>query len=594
MADGSDIVHLAVLFKRSFWEYKSRIFLLTSLSFIGGILEGIGINAIIPLFSFISNEGGGGTDLISRSIQSFFMFFNIRYTVKYLLIFIIALFIIKAIAAFFTDYISIYTKSLYEKKIRNDLFEATLKADWPYLSKQKVGYLEQILTTDVDTSSIFFVYASNTIAVAVNLVVYSLLVVNISWIVALFTMLFGVLALLAFKPFFKINRIVSEERARLYKIVSHFVSENIIGMKLVKSAYVHEPILAKGNEYFDKVKKLNMRVAISRNLTTVTLQPLGMLFIIAIFAFFYKTHSFNFGSFAVIVYAINKVFSYFQQTQSNLHLLNTFIPYLESVNKYKNESDKYKEIDKGIGTFKFSKKLEFNNVSFSYETGEDVLSNINFTISKGEMVGLIGPSGAGKTTIVDLILRLLTPSKGEILLDGADISNISLAEWRKNIRYVSQDLFLLNDTIENNIRFYSVDLNKKDIIRAAKLANIYEFIESLPEKFDSIVGERGIMLSGGQRQRVILARVLARNPHILILDEATSALDNESEILIQKSIEGLRGGVTVLAIAHRLSTVKASDKLIVLDKGKVAEVGSPEELLKNKDSYFFKVYNLRT
>ena len=129
---------------------------------------------------------------------------------------------------------------------------------------------------------------------------------------------------------------------------------------------------------------------------------------------------------------------------------------------------------------------------------------------------------------------------------------------------------------------------------AAKMANIYDFIESLPNKFDTVVGERGILLSGGQRQRIILARVLARHPQILVLDEATSALDDESEILIQKAIEGLRGKITVLAIAHRLSTVKASDKLIVLDEGKIIEEGSPEELLKNKDSYFFKVYNLRT
>jgi ABC-type multidrug transport system fused ATPase/permease subunit len=206
---------------------------------------------------------------------------------------------------------------------------------------------------------------------------------------------------------------------------------------------------------------------------------------------------------------------------------------------------------------------------------------------------LIGPSGSGKTTIADLLLRLFKPDSGQITIDGKDINKLDLVEWRRNIGYVSQDIFLMNGTIADNIRFYDDSIGDEAIAKAAKMANIDSFIESCPDKYNTVIGERGVMLSAGQRQRIIIARVLGRNPKLLILDEATSALDNESEIQIQKVIEGLRGKLTVLVIAHRLSTIINSDKLIVLENGNIKEEGKPEDLLRDKDSYFYKVYNIR-
>ena len=209
------------------------------------------------------------------------------------------------------------------------------------------------------------------------------------------------------------------------------------------------------------------------------------------------------------------------------------------------------------------------------------------------MIGLIGPSGAGKTTIVDIILRLFNPTKGEILLDGNNINSININEWRKNIGYVSQDIFLKNDTIANNIKFYNDSISDREMKEAAKMANIYDFIQSCPDKFATVIGERGLLLSTGQRQRIVIARILARRPKILILDEATSALDNESEVQIQEVIENLKNKVTVLLIAHRLSTVMNCNKLLVLQDGEIKEQGSPKELLADENSYYYKVSNIR-
>jgi len=389
------------------------------------------------------------------------------------------------------------------------------------------------------------------------------------------------------------NRIISGEFVQKYKILAHYINENIIGIKTIKSMFIGNQVFKRGLAYFDNMRSLNVRVAVLENFTNVVLQPVGLFFIIGIFAFFYKTNTFNFASFAVIVYAINRIFVNIQLSQTQAHKIIAQIPHLMSVLDYEKEIIKHKEEDPGVKKFNFYRLLELKNISFTYKDGSRVLSNASFSVKKGEMIGLIGPSGAGKTTLVDILLRLLKPQEGLVLLDGGDIAEITMREWRTNVSYVSQDIFLINDTIANNIRFYTNSISDEDIKMAARIANIYDFIEKQPNGFKTAVGERGIRLSGGQRQRIVLARALARKPQILILDEATSALDNMSEVLIQKSIEKLKGEITVIAIAHRLSTVMASDKLFVLDGGKIIEEGSPAELLKNKDSYFYKTYNVR-
>lgn len=215
-----------------------------------------------------------------------------------------------------------------------------------------------------------------------------------------------------------------------------------------------------------------------------------------------------------------------------------------------------------------------------------MLKGVTFSINRGETVGLIGPSGAGKTSLADVILRLFRPTGGVMSLDGVPADEIDISEWRQHLGYVAQDVFLFNGTIEENIRFYRTALSEDDIVNATKQANIYDFIIGLPEGFNTITGDNGVMLSGGQRQRIALARALAGKPSLLVLDEATSALDTASEKLIQESIRALHGAITVFIIAHRLSTVEHADRLFVLDHGKIIEEGTPSELLAQPGSYF--------
>lgn len=588
-----NVINLFRLFKVEYSQYRWHIALLGVLSFFGGILEGFGITAVIPVFSFLSGGKDKSVDFISQYIGKFFNFFHLPYTLKFLLIFIAILFILKAAFLFLANQISAYVATTYEKKMRRELFSLTLEGNWPYLSAQKIGYLNQMLITDVSNSSALLTYISMFLITLVNLLVYTTLVFNISAVIASLTVIFGVIVFLIFKSLFYKSRVLSQKASQLYKDMAHYVDEVVLGVKAIKSMFLEKQVVEGGYCYFDKVRDLNIQTVLLKNSINALLQPLGLILVIGIFAYFYKLASFNFASFAVIVYAINKVFSNLQISQVQMHQISSFVPYLSAVASYKNEAKQHKEKDGGTGYFSFNHRLEFSDVSFAYATDRGVLSGVSFSVNKGQIVGIIGPSGSGKTTIVDLILRLIKPNTGEIVIDGQSIGNIALREWRTNIGYVSQDAFLINDTIENNIKFFNEAVTTDDVARAAKLACAHEFIEQLPQKYDTLVGERGTMLSGGQRQRIILARVLVTNPQILILDEATSSLDNESELLIQQAIDNLKGKVTVISIAHRLSTVMSSDKLIVIEGGKIIEQGAPQELLKNQNSYLSRVYHLR-
>ena len=581
------------LFRQGYRGYKKQIIVLASLGFVSGILEGVGVNAIIPLFSFISDTTVEGTGFISRSIEWFFSALHIPYSLSTILIFIVVLFLIKAAALLWFNYINVIITTDYEQKTREELFRATMEASWPYLLKQKIGYLDQVLITDVTRGTALLRHLTGLILLGTNVLVYAVIALNISFLITTLTLVIGLVLFYIFKPMFYKARVIAREQAEINKEVSHLTSEHMLGAKIVKSSGKESFVIERARHYFERLRETSVRVNFLSSLNNNLVEPVGIIFIVVVFAISYRLPEFSFASFAVIIYLIQKIFSYTQVTQSRVQTISEFIPYLSIIIQYRDEAEKNHEKNTGTKPFLLKKELFFKDISFSYSPDRPAIDKISFSIKTGEMIGLIGPSGAGKTTLVDLILRLFKPGAGLILVDGVSADEISLESWRKKISYVSQEVFLLNDTVANNIRFYNPKLTDKEIMEAAKIANIYDFIMQLPNKMDTVVGERGVLLSGGQRQRVILARAIAAKPELLILDEATSALDNESELLIQKAIENLKGKITVLAIAHRLSTIINSDRLLILEKGRITQEGSPKTLLIDKKSYFNKVYNIR-
>ncbi len=278
---------------------------------------------------------------------------------------------------------------------------------------------------------------------------------------------------------------------------------------------------------------------------------------------------------------IEKLVGFIEQYQNGMTGFKRFIEIIDE--KPEQDSPNAVDLENVHG------EIVFDNVSFGYNESKNVLSNLSFKLGEGKTLALVGPSGGGKTTICHLIPRFYELESGSILIDGKNINDVTLESLRRNIGIVSQDVFLFDSTIYENIAYGAPDATKEDVERAARLANLHEFVESLPDGYETLVGERGVKLSGGQKQRVSIARVFLKNPPILILDEATSALDNATELMIQQSLEKLCDGRTTIVVAHRLTTIKNADEILVINDEGIAERGTHDELL-NKDGIYANLW----
>jgi len=575
----------------TFRKYRWHVVALVVFGIISALLEGIGINAVIPLMSFFTGGAGGGaaTDFITNTIRNLFVFFSIPFSFRYLLGFILALFILRAVSVVVFGYIRGWISADFLGKESEDILRRALLSSWPFSLKQKIGTMHNTLVRDVQQTGSLLGSVAQIVQSWSGFLMYLLVAVNISPTMTLYTLGGGAVLLFVLRPFLRRAQYIGQRVAGVEKQFAQFLSEHIIGMKSIKAAGVERAAIISGSAYIRLLRHLSIRQSLVRSIGGSFFQPAGIMLVVLLFLLTYHTPSFSIISFAASLYLIQKIFTYLESGQVGLQSMSELVPYAQNIAGFKRDLDVHRESPEGTAPFVFTRELSFKNVSFSYDESIAILEGADFGIRAGETIGLIGPSGAGKTSVADLLLRLFKPDGGSLLLDGVPSESIGLEEWRKHIGYVPQDVFLLNDTIEENIRFYNQALTEDDIENAAKQANIYDFIMGLPEKFKTITGDRGVMLSGGQRQRIALARALAGKPALLLLDEATSALDHESEKLIQESIRALHGSMTVLIIAHRPSTVAEADTIFVLNHGRIEERGTPQELLQNRESYFYEM-----
>ena len=574
---------------RAFGRYRWHVTALFIFGILSALLEGIGINAVIPLMSFFMGDGGTTTDFVTKTIRGLFNFFSIPFIFRYLLIFILGLFVVRAISVIIFGYIRGWINADFLGKESEDVLRRALLSSWEFSLKQKIGTMHNTLVRDIQQMGALLQSVVQIIQSFSGFLMYILVAFNISPTMTLYALGGGAVLLFIVGRFLYRSRSIGEQASGAEKQFAQFLSEHIIGMKPVKAAGMEHAAIANGNAHIRLLRSLSIRQSLIRSVSTSFFQPFSIVLVTVLFLLTYHSPSFSIISFATSLYLIQKIFTYLESGQNALQSVNELTPYAQNVATFKHNFDLHREISTGNAPFIFNQELTFKGVSFSYSKGKMVLNQVDFSIHAGETVGLIGPSGAGKTSVADLLLRLFKPDEGELLLDGIPSGLIPLEEWRRRIGYVSQDVFLLNDTIEENIRFYNRTLTAEDVENVAKQANIYKFIKGLPEGFRTTTGDRGIMLSGGQRQRIALARALAGKPSLLILDEATSALDHESEKLIHESIRALRGKITVLIIAHRPSTVADADTILVLNHGRIMEHGSPENLLQDHESYFYKM-----
>ncbi|MBI5370014.1 ABC transporter ATP-binding protein [Candidatus Uhrbacteria bacterium] len=585
----SALPHLIRVILSGFKRYKKKLAVLVLLGIFGALLEGVGINALIPLLGIVLQDASIQANFITENITDFFSFLHIALTVKNLFLFISTLFVLKAGLLFLFHYINARITAAYEYTERSALFKKLLQADWLFLTHQKIGYLDQVMTSDIATSTALLKNSSNAILAITNLIIYSLIALSISWSVTLTALTGGAVFFFAFKPIYRKTASISRTFTENNKRIAHMINQTLIGIKSFKTRATPSLVIDSSDDIFRALKMARIKLFVYSGLGTIFSQPAIVIFVLIIFALVYKLSNFQFSAFAVTMYLVHQIFKNIEAIQDKVQKISDQIPHLESNLHYRSLAETHKEYPSGQNPFLFQKELICQHIRFNYSEEKQTLSEITFRVKKGEAVGIIGPSGSGKTTLVDLLLRLITPQAGEITIDQQPIQEIDVNQWRKKVAYVPQDLFLVRGTIRQNIRFYDETVSDEDVAWAVSLAHVDEFVQTLKDGLDTEIGEFGAGLSTGQRQRVVLARALACRPELLILDEATSALDNDSEKRIHETIRSLKGTVTIIMVTHRLSLLSTADRVLAMTDGCIGEEGTPQELLQNSNSYFSRM-----
>jgi ATP-binding cassette subfamily C protein len=571
-------------------NYKRYGLILLTLGLLGGFLESFGISILVPLFSHILQQSSAQTDTISRFFNWFFAFIGIDTRLRFLLPLIAFVFVARAAVLYAFELIKIRIGVDYEKTTRTDLYRSLMTAPWQYLSRQKIGFAENTVMVDVTATTRLFADLTNTTLHFSSLAIYVIVAILINPVVAGVTLVTGILLGFVFRPFVVRTSRYGGKNTAINKIVAHDVNESIIGLKTIKALGVEHALVSHASALFDDLGDLKVKQVITKAATTLMIEPASVIFVLLVFVFAFVQKDFNFAVFMITIFLIQRIFIYFDRTQNLSHVIAENIPYAEHVVSVRRELHNLKIRESGTKPFQFTEALTFNAVSFTYGRRDPVLTDISFSIPRGSMSAIVGPSGSGKTTMVDLMLRLLLPSQGTVVLDGVSIDQISINAWHAKVGYVAQEAFLINGTVEENIRFFDPAVSSDDISYALQAAHLQSLIDTLPEGVKSMVGERGVEISGGERQRIALARVLARRPELLVLDEATSALDMVSERAIAKALEDLRGKVTMVIIAHKLETVRRADTVHFVKEGNLLESGNPGELLGNPQSHFARFF----
>lgn len=511
---------------------------------------------------------------------------------------LLAIYIVRGLLRYFVQYYGHIMGVKMQSEMRSDLFNKLQKLPYSYYDNHETGVINTTMVNDLFEVSELAHHGPENILIAGFTVIGALIYLfTISWILGLVLTAMIPLLMLVTWHFRKKFRDSMRKSRKITAKINARMESSITGVRLTK-AFTNQTIESNkfeqcNHEYVDVrtevFSSMGQFFSISQFITdffNVLVLLMGGLFIyFEVDAFTVTEYSVFVISISLFINPINQLLTFMEQLESAASGFERFAHILDEQEELIYDGkEELKHVEGNI---------TFENVSFNYVVEErGILKNVSFSLEKGKTLALVGPSGGGKTTICHLIPRFYFVNEGRILIDGVDTSTYTLDSLRKNIGIVQQDVFLFSGTIKENILYGKPDASEEELIDAAKKANILEFIETLPNGWDTDIGERGVRLSGGQKQRISIARIFLKNPPILILDEATSALDNVTELLIQNALNDLVKGRTCIIVAHRLSTIKNADEIAVIKDGEIKEMGTHQELM-DLNAEYKKLYDLQ-
>jgi subfamily B ATP-binding cassette protein MsbA len=482
--------------------------------------------------------------------------------------------------------------------LRNALYEHVLNQSFTFLSRNSTGSLMSHITTDVEKiQNAVSEMAGDLLKEGLSVVGFMVILFIQDWRLAIFS-LFGMP--LAIHPLVLLGRHLrasNETSLRRWRDISEILQETISGFRIVKAFGMEGFEIARFRRAASRLFNVNMRITKTGAILPPLMEGVGGLALIG--ALSYGSHAIATGRLTPGAFTsfLAALFAMYTPVKRLSRVNATLQGALAAGTRIFDVLDTHQEVREAPGALalgRMRQEVEYREVGFRYADGDgDVLRRVSFEARPGEVVAIVGTSGAGKTTLVNLLPRFYDVTEGSILIDGLDVKKATLKSLRDQIGLVTQETVLFNDTVRANIAYGLQDVDEARVESAARAALAHDFILDLPRRYDTVIGERGSRLSGGQRQRIAIARAILKDPPILILDEATSALDVESERLVQEALANLMKGRTTLVIAHRLATVRKADRIVVLDGGEIREVGSHDELLRKPGGIYNRLHELQ-
>jgi subfamily B ATP-binding cassette protein MsbA len=512
---------------------------------------------------------------------------------------LVIFFIIRPPVEYYRQYFAqhVSNKVLYD--IRKELYVHLQKLSLKFYSNHRAGDIISRFINDVEATKNFVMIGLMNLWLDMTTILIVIgIMLTMDWKLTIVAVISLPLFAISVKYFFGRLRALTRIRSQALANLQSYLHERVSGISIVKSFALEEheqKIFDKENgEFLDK--SLDHTRWNAKSFAVVnTITDIAPLLVIGFASYLIIQGQLSVGEMAAFMGYIERLYSPLRRLMNSSTTLTQSIASMDRMFSLMDEEYDVQNKPNALPLPPVTGKVEFQNVQFKYaEEGQPVLKNINFTIQPGETAAFVGMSGGGKSTIVSLIPRFYDVTSGSVKIDGKDVREVDIKSLRSQIGIVLQDNILFSDSVKQNILMGKPDATDEEVIAAAKAANAHDFIMSLPNGYDTKVGERGVKLSGGQKQRIAIARVFLKNPPILVLDEATSALDLESEALIQESLERLASDRTTIIIAHRLSTITHADKIFVIDHGEVAEEGNHESLMAKKGIYhdLFQIQNL--
>jgi ATP-binding cassette subfamily C protein len=567
-----------------FTTYPRRSLLMVLALVASGLAEGLGIVSLIPVLEMFTSNENGQSLLIGEAVRGTLRSIGIEPTLGVLLTMLVFSSILKSGFIWMSVRQVGYTIANVTSDLRLRLLEKLMQARWGYFVTQPVGSLSNALGWETAKAANAYKQVGQLLAGVINVSVYIVIAFFVSWKVVAVSLVAGTLFMYLLKGMVRLSRKSGSNQARVMKTLSSRFVDALHGIKPIKAMGREKQLW---NLLEDETRQINVaqRQSVFANaMPDVMREPVIMLIVSIGLYLVYTYSSQSFSAIIILVFLFNRVMTRFTMLQKNYQaMVNSeavFWSLLETIEDAEDHNEP--EVETPTAPT-LNNSLEIDRLSFSYGD-HTVLNDVSLSVHAGEFVALVGPSGAGKTTLVDLMLGFYQPSSGEIRVDGVPLDKINRHAWRKLIGYVPQEMFLFHESIYKNVTLGDEEISRQQVEQALASAGIGDFIADLPDGIDTVVGERGSKLSGGQRQRIALARAIVHKPRLLILDEVTASLDPKTEAEICATLQSLQGDVTIISVSHQPALVAAADVVYRIHDGSVSQVQNHEINVEQDDA----------